>query len=268
VNMEFQGRTLRERLGLAQEWWDYRNWEPGVESAKLLPPNPSDFDRAWPKFSVPHRRCVLALSCYFSDEHGLAAIHGLGGLDEAIDFFFGDWRITFRVANNGLPDPLWWRQNFIWMDLFEDVLLWGSVLGRWDILRRLGEYPGPDCRVDDGYRPENLHFFMALGALLREKVECRVKALTGGTAGRSKSCKLASAVLEACLRRDAKSINRTLSVLLERYKRSEFPKHDITKKVCAVGTFFFHWAAKEGVAVTRPESYADHIVRIRGTTFH
>jgi len=100
----------------------------GVEIAKRVNPRADDFDRAWKKFDLPACQHLLTLAYYYCDEYGLAkelASQCIGELDE---FFFGDWRNTFHTPEKTV-DAGWWERRFIWMQLFEAAVLWGSVLG-------------------------------------------------------------------------------------------------------------------------------------------
>ena len=75
-------------------------------------------------------------------------------------------------------------------------------------------------------------------------------------------CKLLVTVIRACLSHDAVQLQKSLIDYLKHYKKNDFPKKEITKKVSIFGTFFVHWAKKEGLTITVPPEFADHIVTL------
>jgi|GEM_PF-5558594 len=80
--------------------------------------------------------------------------------------------------------------------------------------------------------------------------------------GRSRPAKLVLALIRAGLSRDAAAFQKALVKWLEHYRREEFPKEKMTKKITVEGTFFVHWAEKEGLPVMVPPEFTDHIVRL------
>ena len=58
------------------------------------------------------------------------------------------------------------------------------------------------------------------------------------------------------------TFQKALVKWLEYYRKEEFPKEKVTKKITIEGTFFVHWGEKEGLPVTVPPEFADHIVRL------
>ncbi len=73
---------------------------------------------------------------------------------------------------------------------------------------------------------------------------------------------LVLALLRTGLARDAAAFQRALVQWLKYYRKEEFPKVKVTKKITIKGTFFIHWAEKEGIPLTVPPEFADHIVRV------
>lgn len=253
---------LHERLKLRPQFWDHTQKLKSLDIYKTPRTNATGFDLAWDRFHLADCRHLLALAFYYSDEHALAKEHAAECIPELEEFFFGDWRNTFQTPEKTI-DPGWWKRGFIWMQVFEAAVLWGSVLGKWDFLKRVGEFPEPDGCISDGYRAIDRDLYVAWGAFLRGASPPEIEPLLEQVkAGRSRSCKLVLALLRAGLARDAVAFQKALVEWLKYYRKEEFPKEKVTKKITIEGTFFVHWAEKEGMPVTIPPEFADHIVRL------
>lgn len=253
---------LYERLKLRSQFWDFRLGFRSVEIAKNVSPSASDYDRAWKKFDLPRCRGLLCLACYYSDEHSLVQEHGSQCIPEMEEFFFGDWRNTFQTPEKTV-DAGWWKRSFIWMQIFEAAVLWGSVLGRWDFLKRVGQFPEPDSCISDGYRAVDRDLYVAWAAFLRGASAAEIEPLLEQVqSGRSRPAKLVLAMLRGALSRDGGALQKALVEWLKYYRKEEFPKEKVTKKITIEGTFFVHWAEKEGVEISVPPEFADHIVRL------
>ena len=150
-----------------------------------------------------------------------------------------------------------------WMQLFEAAVLWGSVLGRWDFLKRVGSFPESDSCISDGYRAVDRDLYVAWAAFLRGAPAAEIDPLLEKVqSGRSRPAKLVLAMLRAGLTRDGGALQKALVEWLKYYRKEEFPKEKVTKKITIEGTFFVHWAEKEGIPVTVPPEFVDHIVRL------
>lgn len=240
--------------------WDTREKVLMVETCQK--PSRTDFAKAWDKESLPRALSVLALAYYYSDEYGLVKEHASQCLTEVEEFFFGDWRNTFQTPEKRI-DSGWWKRGFIWMQVFEAAVLWGSVLGKWDYLKRVGSFPESDSCISDGYRAVDRDLYVAWGAFLREAPLPEIAPLLVQVqSGRSRPAKLVLALIQAGLARDTVAFQKALDDWLKHYRKEEFPKEQVAKKITIEGTFFVHWAEKEGVSVTVPLEFADHIVRI------
>jgi hypothetical protein len=252
---------LRERLNLREKrWFDINCWSESLQIASTRGPGADDFDRAWSKYSVAHTASLMGLVAYFGEQPTLAPQYGKQSLDATTEFFFGSWRETF-VTEDGHPDPKFWKREFQWMDAFEGALFWGSVLGDWELLEKVGAFPEPDSNISTGFKPQDRDLYLALGAFLfHAPEEVTESKLQKAAAGPKKSCKLVVEIIRACVVRDPKSLQKAYDDFLKYYKKSEFPKEDITKKISIEGTLFFHWARKEGLELRVSPEYSDHIV--------
>lgn len=251
---------LYEKLSLRPGMWDTSEKKLMVETCQK--PSSDEYDRAWDKESLPRSRSILALAHYYSDEHALAQEHASQCIPELEEFFFGDWRNTFQTPEKTV-DAGWWKRRFIWMQLFEAAVLWGSVLGRWDFLKRVGSFPESDSCISDGYRAVDRDLYVAWAGFLRGASAAEIEPLLEQVqSGRSRPAKLVLAMLRAALARDAGALQQALVEWLKYYRKAEFPKEKVTKKITIEGTFFVHWAEKEGVPVSVPHEFANHVVRL------
>ena len=151
-------------------------WLESLEVARLLPPDATDNERAWSKFSVADTGNMLALVADFAERPHLAREYGKQCLQDSVDFLLGDWRNTY-LAEDRRPDPKYWKCHFIWMQVFEGALLWGSVLGEWELLRKVGTFPESDSCISDGYRVQDRDLYVALGGFLRGAFPDELEAL-------------------------------------------------------------------------------------------
>lgn len=253
---------LYERLNLRPQFWDHAQKLKSLATYTTPRTNATSFDLAWDRFHLPECRHLLALACYYSDEQALVQEHASQCISEMEEFFLGDWRNTFQTPEKTV-DAGWWKRSFIWMQLFEAAVLWGSVLGRWDFLQRVGHFPEPDSCISDGYRAVDRDLYVAWAAFLRGASAAEIEPLLEQVqSGRSRPAKRVLAMLRAALARDGGALQKALVEWLKHYRKEEFPKEKVTKKITIEGTYFVHWAEKEGMAIPVPPEFADHIVRL------
>lgn len=224
---------------------------------------PTAYEMAWKKLSLADDRSLVAILYFMLEDDLSSKKHALEIIGACEEFFFGTWRFEFLTPEKKI-EPAWWKRRFIWMQTFETALLWGSVLGRWDFLEKIGTFPEPDSCISDGYRDQDRDLYVALGAFLRRAPPAELEALLEKAAtGSRKSCKLLVSVIHACLARDTVLLQKSLLDFLKHYKKNDFPKQEITKKISILGTLFVHWAKNEGLIITVPPEFIDHIVNFR-----
>ena len=263
VNMTSETRPLRDRLGLLPDWCNPQRWLQSLEINKgPFFEGATDFNRACGKGHVSDKKFLLALTCHYAEQPEAARVRGQEFLAESVEFFFGDWRQTY-VAPTGQVDPKWWQEQLEWMSPFEAGLLWGSVLGQWDYLQRLGAFPSPEGRVTTDRSAQERDLLVAIAAVIRQAPAEEVTArLDQAAAGRNKACKLAVDILRGGLARDLQHLQIAVTAYLKHYRANEFPQEMMASKVSILGTFFVHWAEKQGLAVVVLPKYLDHIVRL------
>jgi len=150
-----------------------------------------------------------------------------------------------------------------WIAIFDVVLLWGSVLGRWDLLAKVGEFPGPDSYITDEQTRQDRDLYIAIGRFLDGDPRGELRGLLASVeAGRRKFCRLLAKVIGAAHERNIYQMQQALNDFFAYYKSVEFPKEVITKKISIHATFFVHWVENEKLPIIVPKKYADHIVRL------
>jgi hypothetical protein len=253
---------LYKRLHLDPKWWSYKEMEASIPLATRLPPKPSDFNRAWAKANLPFTRFLLSLACYYAGEIELARNHGKKCIEECDEFFFGDWRNTYKTGENQI-DPGWWKRETEWMWIFECALVWGSVLGEWQFLAKVGAFPESDSYIFEDYIPQDRNMYVAIGRLLCDDSKNDLEDfLRLAEVGPRVYCRLLVPLIRAVLARDTNLFQERLTKYLRHYVSEKFPEEKFTSKISIHGTVFVHWAEKEGLAIKVPPEYADHIVRM------
>jgi hypothetical protein len=264
--------------GLEQKRYQRLGW-PTVEAVGLevslggvditpstTPKILDDFDDIrWDKSARVFDHSVVAIKyfaledCAFAKSHAQAAVHA------ADDFFFGPWRFkTYNLEDGECVNADSLRREYNWINPFETALLWTPVLGEWDFLKKLGTFPKPDSHTDSDFGPQYRDLYVALGAFFCE-AEGRTlnRLLEKASSGPKTRCKLMVTLIRAAQARDAALLQKGLIELLKHFKKSDFPKNLISKKICMEGTLFVHWAEKEKLPLTVPPEFADHIVRLQ-----
>jgi len=221
----------------------------------------------------PYKRASLLRSKV--DDYGIGALqyYLLGMLAQAreaatqvpnitLDWLFGDWRAEF-VSEAGEKGHNALRASMSWMGTFQASLLWGSVLGSWDFLRRIAGYPSEDANIGhEGFDETDRLVFLAIGSLLlsdQNRLFRHLQALNENGGERGKHI---AAVLAAIKDGDATRLNDALGKYLRYFKKREFPKRNIFRKVSVLGTFVYHYGHHLGLAVHVEPEFMDHIVRL------
>jgi hypothetical protein len=220
---------------------------------------------AWNKSDRVWNHSLVAIKYFALEDDSSLKTHAVETIRAADEYFFGSWRSKVYKSEDGeRVDAACLRQHYDWMEAFGDALLWASVLGEWEFLKKLGTYPKPDCQADNDYGKQGRDLYVALGAFLRDAPKSELEVLLErASAGPKSLCKLVVAMIRACFARDAETFQKGLIELLKYYKKNEFPKDSVTKKISLEGTFFVHWAEKEKIPLTVPPEFEDHVVRLK-----
>jgi hypothetical protein len=253
---------LYKKLRLENKWWNYEQMERSIEISARLPSKASDYDRAVAKRLVPFSRFLLSLACYYAGELELAREHAKKCLEESVEFFFGNWRNTYK-SEDGKVDPAWWKRHTDWMGNYECVLLWGSVLGEWKYLENIGAFPEGDSDIALDCTRQDRDLYVAVGRFLAASSNEELEMWLGlAETGPSEYCTLVAQVIRAARSRDRWRLQETLIKFLEYYKLEEFPQERFTAKISIWGTLFVRWAENECLNVNVPAEFTDYIVKL------
>jgi hypothetical protein len=221
----------------------------------------SDFDRAHRLLSTCRKKGLLALSYYYADDPASARHYAAAFLDEAQVYLFGDWRYRFNHPE-GKQNPEFWKKRFDWMSVYELCVLWGSVIGDWSTLARIGRFPECDSYVGFSHKPHDRDLFLAIGAFCGgSPVSDVLKAVRRAALHRATKCRLAASALGAIATRDDLSFRKALKQLLAHHETKEFLKVDMLCRISILGTFLYHAAANAGIEVNSAVPCMDYIVR-------
>jgi hypothetical protein len=256
--------TIKERLRIPNELADYEAYLRALERV-VKRSLESDYDRAWARLDGADRMNWVALTYYYSGKYAECHRYAEQFMDAADEFLLGDWRDKLIPPKFNEPESAWWKLNFSWMYIFEGALLWGSCLGQWDRLSKIATFPDDDAYVtSEDFKKEDRDVMVAVGSFLIDPSGQKTNELLERLeSGKRKLHKAYAKVLRACGGEDAADINSALNEYLKEYKKSEFPKHSVSKKISIYGSFVFHWAAAtKGQEPSVNEEYLDHIVRL------
>ena len=249
---------LHERLGL--EHFEVDSHLTMLSIAEAERPTTS-FDSAWTKLNFAALHGLLALDYYMLDIIPKARTHAYDCLTTAREFLLGEWRNRVETPD-GTIEPSWWKEKFPWMGVYQFSLLWGTVLGEWEELAELSSFPTPTACLSMGSKAQDRDWFVAIATVLRgESAEECIPAINRLSAGPRRYGKITADVLRDLLEGDRILLQKNFVELLRQYRKGEFPKDPITKKVCIEASVLKHVAAKRGIEVTVPTEYRDYFVR-------
>ena len=228
-----------------------------VESAQAT----THYDIAWNKFRRARYQGLVALKYYILAEQHEARRHGKLCLERAEDFFHGSWRDEF-IDPDGKHGTRWLQEKFDWMEVFRECLLWGSALGEWRFLKHCSGYPEKNACLSEGYTAQDRDALVAISVIVSgDQAEKSSQCINRAADGPRKGCRLLTEVLISLVNGKINSFEEGFISYLKHYKKTDFPKEQITKKVSVEGTFLAHWARHHGMKVEVPSQFEDHIVK-------
>ena len=66
----------------------------------------------------------------------------------------------------------------------------------------------------------------------------------------------------AVMTKDDTAFNRALESYLREYKKADFPKPNIVKKISVEGTLLVNWGQHQNLEAKVPNGFGDYIVRL------
>lgn len=232
-----------------------------LDSAKP-PADPTPFNISWYLCCKVNSHSIAALEFYLLGMVQEARSTAARLPTFAVDAFLGSWRASF-VSDSGLGaghEAL--RRLVGMMGEFQGCILWGAVLGEWEFLRKIAEYPAEDDAIGSGLDEVDLHLFLALSSLLLDRQSDLEKHLQRLTTEGGERGKLMASVIQFLSKHDETEANEALHKYLAYFKRREFPKRNIFKKVSVLGTFAWHYGKHVGMKPVIDSKFVDHIVRL------
>jgi len=214
------------------------------------------------KHSIPFSRNLLAFKAYYIEDSRLAKLHWEQVPLDTLEYFFGDWRNTFKFEKSG-GDPNYWKRRE-WMGSYNDGLLACAITGKWDVAKQLSEYPDEKCGQDVDTQPEERSYLLALSEWLRTGVleSEGKKHLESAKSGKSPRAKEEAKLLEVAIMADEKSAKKIFSDYMAYYLKKVFPLRDVTEKQSKMGTFFWHRWKKSGIDIDLDSKHRDYIIRL------
>ena len=233
-----------------------------LDSVPAVPTNVSPDKRASMLRSRQSNHTVAALDYYLLGM--LAETRKVAVQIPAItlDWLFGSWRTEF-VSESGEKGHEALRASMSWMGGFEGSLLWGATLGEWEFLEKIAEYPSEDADIGyEGFDETDRLVFLAISSLLLNDQNRLSRYLNDLNENGGERSKHVAAVLDGMSQRDVARLNDALGKYLQYFKKREFPKRNIFRKVSVLGTFVYHYGHHLGLAVHVEPEFMDHIVRL------
>jgi hypothetical protein len=229
------------------------------------PADPTPFNTSWYLCCKVNSHSIAALEFYLLGLVQEARSTAARLPTFAAEAFLGSWRAAF-VSDSGLGaghEAL--RRLVGMMGEFQGCILWGAVLGEWEFLRKIAEYPAEDDAIGSGLDEIDLHQFLALSSLLLDSQSNLKKHLQHLTTEGGERGKLIATVIRSLSKRDETETNGALHKYLAYFKKREFPKRNIFKKVSVLGTFAWHYGRQTGLEIEVDPKFVDHIVRLDWT---
>jgi hypothetical protein len=182
-------------------------------------------------------------------------------VERSIEYFFGDWRLTYKPERI-LKNPNYWDQNMMWMWLFEHALFCAVLYAEETSLSRLIQFPNRNRHIDPGQCVEDRDVLVAFADFLKQK-QFTNEGLTIAEsliAARSVRSRHIARILLAMHLRRAVEVEQCLNEYLEYYRRRELPDKDITKKISTMGTVLARLASQLNMPVSIGGRYAPYLM--------
>jgi hypothetical protein len=252
---------LYERFGISEAGIDPARQERLAQQAEEgVRENPDD---------LCHHLSVLvsmnigvATRYYLLEKHPPAEYWAGRALLSAVNYFLGDWRAKV-TTDEGTIDPSWWHGREGWLHDFRGALCWGTVLGRWDDVRRLAAYP------DERREVETLDATPALRRLVIDTARhLRGEQVRGVAAACAKldgptwrGTDALAAALDAVVEMDEARARSALGDFFLRHHKRKKSK-DVTDTVSLDGTTMLNVARRAGLNVSLDPKLQPYYIRL------
>ncbi len=256
---------LYERFGRTAKQVDSAYEIEHIETNRALMREKPDDRWIWCS-SLVSDYSLAALREYLRENNREARKYAEGVAHSLHEYFFGRWRNEVPTGNHGElpPDPVYQRQSRSWISDYRYGLLWCSVLGQWEELAKLSQYPGDDCPLEDiDCRPALKRLLLEIASCLKGEPRLGVSERVEKEAGASwRGQKEIAQVVDAILAKDEALASKLLTTYVKGHKKREPKYNDITATISIEATFLIHWAAHLGLSIGVPDELDYFIVRL------
>jgi hypothetical protein len=204
----------------------------------------------------------IATRYYLLDNHQKTRQYAERTLESAEQCFFGDWRNKV-TTDEGNINPEWWHGRESWLTAFRGAACWGTVLGRWDQVRKLSAYPDERRKVETlDATPALRRLVIDTARYLRgEKVQGVAKACAKLEGANWRGIDSLAAALDAVIDKDERRAQSSLNeFFLKHHKRKK--SKDVTDTVSLDGTSMVNIAKRARLNIKMAPEHEHYYVQL------
>jgi hypothetical protein len=227
------------------------------------------------RFTLACRQQVL-LGHYLLEQTDKVREHAAALVYEVEDFLLGDWPGSYEVTRwvddrsyegGGykrvfLAGRAWCRQEFHWMEIFRDGLLWALWLRDENAARRIAQYPGEDvperefdfAPADKGWRMLAASLILRRGRIDWPAHEQAIER------SRSRKARLLLAALRAIATANGAEFRKAITECVRQHLRTEFPNRGLDNKLALDASLLIQVARLTGMPIELKPADRDHLV--------
>jgi hypothetical protein len=186
-------------------------------------------------------------------------------VEYADDYFFGDWRDLEPDQFPPVKPPFrkYWLYNLSWNYEFQPAYVWGSALGDWKFLKKLGGFFPDDLRLNVDQTPSNHAWMLIVAGVIRGRDWKEMKAFREtieNSKARGKREQLLLAILDAILHGTDQQLESAASEYFKYFRKSDVKQIGSFTPLMSDGSFLIHFAKKQKRKIAVPEEIADYFI--------
>jgi hypothetical protein len=253
---------LYQRFGISDAGIDPAMQESHAQRAELRIRQGSDDLTTHVSVLLSSNICI-ATRYYLLDNHPKAKLFAERVLSSAQQYFFGDWRTKVETDQKTI-DPEWWHDKESWFHDFRGAICWGTVLGRWDEVRKLSAYPD-ERRSEETLdaTPAFRRLIIDIARYLRgEKVQGVAKACAKLDGSNWRGIDSLAAALDAVIDEDERRAQSSLAeYFLKHHKRKK--SKDVTDTISLDGTAMVNIAKRAKLNVKMAPQHEHYYIELK-----
>lgn len=252
-----------ERLGIPGSWLKPQSTLEAIEDS--LKNRDREGNEKTVREMLVFECCKVAGEFLYLDKTDLARHWAERVVEYADDFFFGSWRDRALTGNmhDEAPDRKWWDENATWNEPFDASLVWGSAIGNWNFLQKLGTYFHDDVTENVDQSEANWAWCLIVAGVLRQRDWDEMKALRKKIEkSRAKNEQLLLQFLEAILFGSDDQLATASKEYWQFFKKTDGKKKELFAPLAFYGNFLLRFAEKMGRQVSAPANVEDHLIRL------